>query len=37
MNPLELARDRLLGQTAAFDREVGDGDSGYLRLSLIHI
>jgi Fe-S cluster assembly protein SufD len=31
MNPLELARDRLLGQTGAFDREVGDGDSGYLR------
>jgi Fe-S cluster assembly protein SufD len=31
MNPLDLARDRLLGQTAAFDREVGDADSGYLR------
>jgi Fe-S cluster assembly protein SufD len=31
MNPLELARDRLLDQTSAFDRSLGEADSAHLR------
>ena len=31
MNPLELARDRLLSQTSGFDREIGEADPLYLR------
>jgi len=31
MNPLELARDRLLSQTSAFDRGIGEAESLYLR------
>jgi Fe-S cluster assembly protein SufD len=31
MNPLELARDRLLGQTSGFDRQIGAAEPAYLR------
>ena len=30
MTPLELARDRLLGQTSGFDRGIGEAESVYL-------
>ena len=31
MTPLELSRDRLLSQTSAFDRSIGEADSAHLQ------